>query len=33
VWAATTIACHLGEAARQLELDGGTEGIADGEAK
>ena len=33
VRAAATVAGHLGEAARRLELDGGTEGIADGEAE
>ena len=33
VGAAATVAGHLGEGARRLELDGGTEGIADGEAE
>ena len=32
VRAAATVAGHLGECARRLELDGGTQGIADGEA-
>ena len=30
---AATVAGHLGEGARRLELDGGTEGIADGETQ
>ena len=33
VRAAATVAGHLGEGARRLELDGGTKGIADGEAE
>jgi hypothetical protein len=33
VGAASTVAGHLGEGAWRRELDGGTEGIADGEAE